>query len=57
MVKFKGVVDTSLRGKHGRTALHEAAIHDHADCAKILVSYCFSTSTSRSVLDWNDDAF
>lgn len=37
MVKFTGKVDTKLRGKHGRVALHYAAIHDHAECARILV--------------------
>ncbi|XP_022243336.1 transient receptor potential cation channel subfamily A member 1-like [Limulus polyphemus] len=38
MVNHKSQVDTCLRGKHGRRALHVAAIYDHADCARILLS-------------------
>ncbi|EEC15332.1 transient receptor potential cation channel, putative, partial [Ixodes scapularis] len=36
LVKHKDKVDTNLRSKHGRTALHLAAIYDHAECARIL---------------------
>ncbi|UYV81943.1 TRPA1 [Cordylochernes scorpioides] len=38
MVKHKSEVTPLLRGKHGRTALHIAAIYDHADCARVLLS-------------------
>lgn len=38
MCKFKDRIDTSQGGKHGRTALHLAAIHDNDECARILVS-------------------
>ncbi|XP_076335183.1 transient receptor potential cation channel A1 [Tachypleus tridentatus] len=38
MVNHKSQVDTCLRGKHGRRALHLAAIYNHADCARILLS-------------------
>ncbi|KAM7294211.1 transient receptor potential cation channel subfamily A member 1-like [Ixodes scapularis] len=38
LVKHKDKVDTNLRSKHGRTALHLAAIYDHAECARILLS-------------------
>lgn len=46
MVKHKGKVDPALKGKHGRTALHIAAILDHAECVKILVSFLPISSTS-----------
>lgn len=38
MVKNKDKVNVMLRGKHGRSALHFAAIKDHDECVRILVS-------------------
>ncbi|XP_065292164.1 transient receptor potential cation channel subfamily A member 1 isoform X1 [Dermacentor albipictus] len=38
LVKHRDKLDTNLRSKHGRTALHLAAIYDHAECARILLS-------------------
>lgn len=37
MAAFCGQFDIQQGGEHGRTALHLAAMHDHEDCAKILV--------------------
>lgn len=37
MTRYKGMIDTSQGGEHGRSALHIAAIHDHDECARILV--------------------
>lgn len=37
MVKCKERVNVMLRGKHGRSALHFAAITDHDECVRILV--------------------
>ncbi|XP_050537848.1 transient receptor potential cation channel subfamily A member 1 isoform X2 [Daktulosphaira vitifoliae] len=37
MCKYKDKIDTCQGGKHGRTALHLAAIHDHDQCALILM--------------------
>ncbi|KAG8225855.1 hypothetical protein J437_LFUL004785 [Ladona fulva] len=37
MAKYKDSFNTQLGGDHGRTALHLAAIHDHDECARILV--------------------
>lgn len=31
-------MDALNGGEHGRTALHVAAIYDHVECAKIIVS-------------------
>ncbi|KPJ00566.1 Transient receptor potential cation channel subfamily A member 1 [Papilio xuthus] len=36
--KYKDVINVDLGGEHGRTALHFAAIHDHDQCARILIS-------------------
>lgn len=41
MVKYKDIIDVSQGGEHGRTALHLAAIYDHDECARILVSHLF----------------
>nr|WMY99264.1 transient receptor potential A1 [Bemisia tabaci] len=38
MAKHKQLVDTAQGGEHGRTALHIAAILDHDECARILMS-------------------
>lgn len=38
MAKFPNVIDIQQGGEHGRTALHLAAIQDHEECARILVS-------------------
>lgn len=38
MGKHRDVIDIQQGGEHGRTALHLAAIYDHEDCARILVS-------------------
>ncbi|KAH9398677.1 Transient receptor putative cation channel sub A member 1 [Tyrophagus putrescentiae] len=37
MVKCKERVNVMLRGKHGRSALHFAAITDHDECVRILL--------------------
>ena len=38
MSKYKDRIDIQQGGEHGRTALHIAAIYDHEECARILVS-------------------
>jgi transient receptor potential cation channel subfamily A member 1 len=38
MGKYRDVIDIQQGGEHGRTALHLAAIYDHEECARILVS-------------------
>lgn len=38
MGKHKNRIDIQQGGEHGRTALHLAAIYDHEECARILVS-------------------
>ncbi|KAL1130420.1 hypothetical protein AAG570_011668, partial [Ranatra chinensis] len=38
MLHYKEKIDLRLGGEHGRTALHLAAIHDHDECARILIS-------------------
>jgi hypothetical protein len=39
MGKHRSIIDIQQGGEHGRTALHLAAIYDHEECARILVSY------------------
>lgn len=38
MGKYRETIDIQQGGEHGRTALHLAAIYDHEECARILVS-------------------
>lgn len=38
MGKFRECFDIQQGGEHGRTPLHLAAIYDHDECARILVS-------------------
>ncbi|XP_062137254.1 transient receptor potential cation channel subfamily A member 1 isoform X5 [Drosophila sulfurigaster albostrigata] len=38
MGQYRSVIDIQQGGEHGRTALHLAAIYDHEECARILVS-------------------
>nr|XP_008191477.1 PREDICTED: transient receptor potential cation channel subfamily A member 1 isoform X2 [Tribolium castaneum] len=38
MGKHKDKIDILQGGEHGRTALHIAAIYDHEECARILIS-------------------
>ncbi|CAH0547388.1 unnamed protein product [Brassicogethes aeneus] len=38
MGRYKEKIEIQLGGEHGRTALHIAAIYDHEECAKILIS-------------------
>lgn len=38
MGRYKSSINIELGGDHGRTALHIAAIYDHEECAKMLVS-------------------
>lgn len=38
MARHKGKIDIQQGGEHGRTALHIAAIYDHEECARTLVS-------------------
>lgn len=40
MGRYKNIIDIQQGGEHGRTALHLAAIYDHEECARILVSLC-----------------
>lgn len=42
MGKYRDVIDIQQGGEHGRTALHLAAIYDHEECARILVSLIYS---------------
>ena len=42
MSKYKDRIDILQGGEHGRTALHLAAIYDHDECARILVSLRFT---------------
>lgn len=39
MGRFRKIIDIQKGGEHGRTALHLAAIHDHEECARILVGW------------------
>lgn len=39
MGKFREFFDIQQGGEHGRTPLHLAAIYDHDECARILVSF------------------
>lgn len=39
MGRFRSIIDIQKGGEHGRTALHLAAIHDHEECARILVGW------------------
>lgn len=39
MATYSSQFDIQQGGEHGRTALHLAAMHDHEDCAKILVKF------------------
>lgn len=39
MGKYRDIIDIQQGGEHGRTALHLAAIYDHEECARILVSF------------------
>ncbi|XP_065074384.1 transient receptor potential cation channel subfamily A member 1 isoform X2 [Ochlerotatus camptorhynchus] len=38
MGKYRETIDIQQGGEHGRTALHLAAIYDHEECARILIS-------------------
>ncbi|XP_073839943.1 transient receptor potential cation channel A1 isoform X2 [Musca autumnalis] len=38
MGKYRNVIDIQQGGEHGRTALHLAAIYDHEECARILIT-------------------
>lgn len=38
MARHKEKIDIQQGGEHGRTALHIAAIYDHEECARTLVS-------------------
>ncbi|XP_068082099.1 transient receptor potential cation channel subfamily A member 1 [Anabrus simplex] len=38
MGKYKDRIDIQQGGEHGRTALHLAAIYDHDECARILIT-------------------
>ncbi|XP_053956221.1 transient receptor potential cation channel subfamily A member 1 [Anastrepha ludens] len=38
MGKYRKVIDIQQGGEHGRTALHLAAIYDHEECARILIT-------------------
>ncbi|XP_071050717.1 transient receptor potential cation channel subfamily A member 1 isoform X2 [Onthophagus taurus] len=38
MSKHKSKIDIQQGGEHGRTALHIAAIYDHEECARILIT-------------------
>ncbi|XP_046808710.1 transient receptor potential cation channel subfamily A member 1 isoform X1 [Lucilia cuprina] len=38
MGKYRNKIDIQQGGEHGRTALHLAAIYDHEECARILIT-------------------
>ncbi|XP_044756772.1 transient receptor potential cation channel subfamily A member 1 isoform X2 [Coccinella septempunctata] len=38
MGRHRSIINIELGGDHGRTALHIAAIYDHDECAKMLIS-------------------
>ncbi|CAD7082067.1 unnamed protein product [Hermetia illucens] len=38
MGKYRNIIDIQRGGEHGRTALHLAAIYDHEECARILIT-------------------
>ncbi|XP_070501676.1 transient receptor potential cation channel subfamily A member 1 [Chironomus tepperi] len=38
MAKYRDIFDIQQGGEHGRTALHLAAIQDHEECARILIT-------------------
>ncbi|KAB0796783.1 hypothetical protein PPYR_10844 [Photinus pyralis] len=38
MARHKNKIDIQQGGEHGRTALHLAAIYDHEECARILIT-------------------
>ncbi|CRK86167.1 CLUMA_CG000050, isoform A [Clunio marinus] len=38
MGKYREIIDIQQGGEHGRTALHLAAIYDHEECARILIT-------------------
>lgn len=48
MAKFAGRLDAGIKGKHGRTPLHVAAIHDHPKAVQTLVSSRRSGLVDRS---------
>ncbi|KAE9527713.1 hypothetical protein AGLY_012786 [Aphis glycines] len=50
MCKFKDRIEIGQGGKHGRTALHLAAIHDNDECARILVT-SFADSKLKFSID------
>lgn len=45
LMKHKDNVDVLQGGEHGRTALHLAAMYDHAECAEVIVSDRHSNSS------------
>ncbi|XP_045463564.1 transient receptor potential cation channel subfamily A member 1 isoform X3 [Harmonia axyridis] len=47
MGRFKSSINIELGGNHGRTALHIAAIYDHDECAKMLISMFGASPKSR----------
>lgn len=52
MSKYKDRIDILQGGEHGRTALHLAAIYDHEECARILVSAKFLTVLVTCYMDY-----
>ncbi|XP_037953086.1 transient receptor potential cation channel subfamily A member 1 [Teleopsis dalmanni] len=38
MGKYRNVINIQQGGEHGRTALHIAAIYDHEECARLLIT-------------------
>ncbi|KAJ6640634.1 Transient receptor potential cation channel subfamily A member 1, partial [Pseudolycoriella hygida] len=38
MGQYRKIIDIQKGGEHGRTALHLAAIYDHEECARILIT-------------------
>jgi ankyrin repeat protein len=49
MSKYTDHIDILQGGEHGRTALHLAAIYDHEECARILVSIYRVSQEERSI--------
>lgn len=55
MAKYSDIIDIQQGGEHGRTALHLAAIQDHEECARILVSFVLKSHQRLRFLEMSCD--
>lgn len=53
MGKFREIFDIQQGGEHGRTPLHLAAIFDHDECARILVSLNYKQKFKGEIYSGN----